>query len=228
MGNKILKLGAAALFVVAPVFLIGCGGNSTPVGVVVSPINPSIPLGGQLQFQAIVTGSATTAVTWQICLVPSPVNATPTVCSPPNTGQTQMPSGYGIITTGQTNTPTGGFYTAPATLPPTNDFLVVATSTVNTKIFGVTVVHIDSTIRVAVTPSTATIAPGDSYTFTANVTGTTNTAVTWEVNGVAGGEVTDGFIVPGGGNGNTAVYTAPTQNPPATVTITAVSGFDPA
>jgi DNA-binding beta-propeller fold protein YncE len=225
MGNKILRLGAVAFFVAVPVFLFGCGGNSTPVGVTVTPINPSVPLGGQQQFQAVVTGTSTTSVTWQICLVPSPTNAQPTICSPATTGQTQLPSGYGIITTGQTNTPQGGFYTAPATLPPTNDFLVVATSTANTTIFGATVVHIDSQIRVAITPSTATIAPGDTYKFTANVTGTTNIGVTWEVNGVATGDVTDGFIV--AGNGNSAVYTAPLNNPPGSVTITAVSGFDP-
>src|SRR5580700_5907158 len=227
MGNKLLRLSAAMLFVAACAFLSACGGNSTPVGVTVSPINPDVPLSGTLQFQATVTGTPTTSVTWQLCLVPSPTSIQPTVCSPATTGQTQMPSGFGVITTGQTNTPQGGFYTAPATLPPTNDFLVVATSTVNTKIFGETVVHLDSTIRVSITPSTATIAPGESFTFTANVTSTTNTAVTWEVNGNAGGDVTDGFIVPGGGNGNTAVYTAPTQNPPATVTITAVSASDP-
>ncbi len=225
MRNMILRLGAAALFVAAPAFLIGCGGNSTPVGVTVTPLNPSVPLGGQQQFQAVVTGTSTTSVTWQICLVPSPTNAKPTICSPATTGQTQLPSGYGIITTGQTNTPQGGFYTAPATLPPTNDFLVVATSTVNTNIFGATVVHIDSQIRVAVTPNAATIAPGDKFKFTANVTGTTNIGVTWEVNGVANGDVNDGFIV--AGNGNSAVYTAPLSNPPGSVTITAVSGFDP-
>jgi DNA-binding beta-propeller fold protein YncE len=228
MRNKILRLGATALFVVAGATLSACGGNSTPVGVTVSPVSPNIPLGGQLQFQATVTGTSTTSVTWQVCLVPTPTNAQPTVCSPPTTGDTQLPTGYGIITSGQTNTPAGGFYTAPATLPPTNDFLVVATSTVNTKIFGTTVVHIDSSIRVAVAPTSATIAPGDFYTFTANVTGTTNSAVTWEVNGIANGDVTDGVIVPGGGNGNTATYTAPISNPAGSVTITAVSGFDPA
>src|SRR5580658_994033 len=228
MGNKLLRLSAAMLFVAACAFLSACGGNSTPVGVTVSPINPDVPLSGTLQFQATVTGTPTTSVTWQLCLVPTPTNAQPTVCSPATTGQTQMPSGYGIITTGQTNTPPGGFYTAPSVLSPTNDFLVVATSTVNTKIFGETVVHLDSTIRVAITPSTATIAPGDSVTLTANVTSTTNTAVTWEVNGTAGGDVTDGFIVPGGGNGNTATYTAPISDPPGSVTITAVSAADPA
>jgi DNA-binding beta-propeller fold protein YncE len=228
MRNKLLRLGATALFVAVFALVCGCGGNSTPVGVTVAPNPAVVPLGGQQQFQAIVTGTSTTSVTWQLCLVPTPTNAQPTVCSPATTGQTQMPSGYGIITTGQTNTPQGGFYTAPATLPPTNDFLVVATSTVDTRIFGISVVHIDSTIRVAVSPTIATIAPGDTYTLRANVTGTTNTAVTWEVNGIAGGDVTDGFIIPGGGNGNTATYRAPLANPPGSVTITAVSGFDPA
>src|SRR5580700_8792730 len=228
MRNRILRLGATALFVAASAMLSACGGNSTPVGVIVSPVSPNIPLGGQFQFQATVTGTSTTSVTWQICLPPTPLNAQPTVCSPPTTGDTQLPSGYGIITSGQTNTPAGGFYTAPATLPPTNNFYVVATSTVNTNIFGTTVVHIDSSVRVAVAPTGATVAPGDSYTFTANVTGTTNTAVTWEVNGIADGSVTDGFITPGGGNGNTATYVAPLSNAPGSVTITAVSGFDPA
>jgi DNA-binding beta-propeller fold protein YncE len=228
MRNKILRSGAPALWVAAFALLSGCGGNSTPVGVTVAPNPAVVPLGGQQQFQANVTGTSTTSVTWQLCLVPTPTNAQPTVCSPATTGQTQMPSGYGIVTTGQTNTPPGGFYTAPAVLSPTNDFLVVATSTVNTKIFGISVVHLDSTIRVAISPTSATIAPGDSFTLTANVTSTTNTAVTWEVNGIAGGDVTDGFIVPGGGNGNTATYTAPTNDPPGSVTITAVSAADPA
>jgi DNA-binding beta-propeller fold protein YncE len=227
MGNKIPKLGAAVFFAVVAAFVCGCGGNSTPVGVTVAPSDPSIPLGGQQQFQALVTGAATTSVTWQLCLVPSPTNIQPTVCSPATTGQTQMPSGYGIITTGQTNTPAGGFYTAPTALPPTNNFLVVATSTVDTTKFGATVVHITAGVQVAVSPTSATIAPGDTYTFSANVTGTTNTAVTWEVNGVAGGSVTTGFIVPGAGNGNTATYGAPLANPPASVTIGAVSSFDP-
>src|SRR5271163_3813381 len=172
MRNKILRLGAVALFVTASAFLSACGGNSTPVGVTVAPNPITVPLGGQQQFQASVTGTSTTSVTWQICLVPTPTNLQPTVCSPATVGQTQMPSGYGIITTGQTNTPAGGFYTAPNSLPPTNPFLVVANSTVNTQIFGTTLVTIDSGIRVAIAPSSATIAPGDSYTFTANVTGT--------------------------------------------------------
>ncbi|MFZ3215165.1 MAG: hypothetical protein WA192_03815 [Candidatus Acidiferrales bacterium] len=222
MGNKILHLGAAAVFVAAAAFMSACGGNSTPVGVTVFPTTATIPLGGHLQFQAGVTGTATTSVTWQICLAPSPTNIQPTTCTSPAPGQTQLPAGYGLISTGQVNTPPGGYYSAPTTLPPTNNFFVVATSTVNTKIFGTSVVNIDSGVRVAITPATATIALGDTFQFIANVTGTSNTAVTWEVNGIAGGDLADGYIDP------TGKYSAPVTPPSGTVTITAVSAFDPA
>lgn len=220
MGKRICNSIAAALFVCGCAFLSACGGNSTPVGITISPTTPTVPLGKQLQFQAIVTGTSTTSVTWQICLPPTPTNIQPTTCSPAATGQTQLPSGYGTITTGQNNS-LGGLYTAPSTLPPTNGFLIVATSTVNLKTFGETTVNIDSGVRVTVNPSTATIAPGDHYQFSATVAGTSNTAVTWEVSGTAGGSVTDGFITANG------LYTAPVSNPPASVTITAVSGLDP-
>ena len=220
MGKRISKSVAAALFVCGCAFLSACGGNSTPVGITITPATPTVPLGKQLQFQAAVTGTSTTSVTWQICLPPTPTNIQPTTCSPAASGQTQLPSGYGTITTGLNNS-LGGLYTAPATLPPTNGFLIVATSTVNLKTFGETTLNIDSGVRVTVNPSSATVAPGDHYQFTATVAGTSNTAVTWEVSGIAGGSVTDGFITANG------LYTAPTSNAPESVTITAVSGLDP-
>src|SRR4029077_11235345 len=53
-------------------------------------------------------------------------------------------------------------------------------------------------------------------------TNTTNTAVTWQVNGIAGGSMSVGTIATAG------VYTAPATVPsPATVTVTAVSVADP-
>jgi hypothetical protein len=55
------------------------------------------------------------------------------------------------------------------------------------------------------------------------VQNTSNTAVTWQVNGVTGGNATVGTISSAG------LYTAPTVVPsPATVTVTAVSQADPA
>ena len=59
-------------------------------------------------------------------------------------------------------------------------------------------------------------------TFAATVKGTTDPRVTWQVNGVSGGNKTAGTISPAG------VYTAPAVVPsPSTVTVRAVSVADP-
>ena len=71
-------------------------------------------------------------------------------------------------------------------------------------------------------PSDAALFPGGTQSFTALVTGTTNTAVTWSVNGIAGGNSTAGTI------SNAGVYTAP-QILPSTgsITVTTTSQADP-
>jgi DNA-binding beta-propeller fold protein YncE len=230
MRNYILRLSAIALLGVWLGVVSGCGGNSTPVGITVTPNPATVVLGKPLPFTAIVSGTATTTVTWQICLPPSPTNAQPTVCSPAAPGQTQLPVGYGIITTGANSTP-GGTYTAPTTLPPTNGFLVVATSTVNSKAFGTAVVNVISGTQVTVTPSSATIATGEHQQFLASVNGgtATGTNVTWEVAGIAGGTQTDGFICPSASlpaSCTPGEYFAPVGAAPGQVTITAVSASD--
>jgi hypothetical protein len=71
---------------------------------------------------------------------------------------------------------------------------------------------------ITVSPAAANIRAGDSVQFTAVVSGNSNTAVTWAVNGAVGGTTTLGTISP---NGN---YTAPASLPsPNTLTITATS-----
>src|SRR5438105_619695 len=80
-----------------------------------------------------------------------------------------------------------------------------------------------TTISVSVTasPTSATVAPGGTQQFTAMVQNTSNTAVTWQVNGMTGGNATVGTISSSG------LYTAPGVVPnPATVTVTAVSQAD--
>lgn len=78
-------------------------------------------------------------------------------------------------------------------------------------------------ITVTVTPASATVSPGATKQFLDTVTGTTNTAVTWQVNGTAGGNATVGTITTAG------LYTAPSTIPnPATVTVTAVSAANAA
>jgi uncharacterized protein (DUF1800 family) len=73
-------------------------------------------------------------------------------------------------------------------------------------------------INVAVAPTSASVRAGSSQTFTATVTGTTNSSVTWQVNNVAGGNSTIGTI---NGSGNyLAPAAVPAQN---SVTVSAVS-----
>jgi hypothetical protein len=74
---------------------------------------------------------------------------------------------------------------------------------------------------VAVSPATANVQEGGTQQFTASVTNTTSTAVTWQVNGVTGGNSTVGTITSSG------LYTAPDVIPsPASVTISAVLQAD--
>ena len=84
-------------------------------------------------------------------------------------------------------------------------------------------------VTVSVAGSSSSVMTFGKVTFTATVIGTSNTAVTWQVNGVTGGSATTGAI------STTGVYTAPNfvsgtlipANGNATVTITAVSQASP-
>lgn len=79
-------------------------------------------------------------------------------------------------------------------------------------------------VEVAVCPGSDSVpAGGGSQSFTATLANTTNSAVTWQVNGVTGGNATVGTISTSG------VYTPPAGVPsPATVTVSAVSVADAA
>jgi hypothetical protein len=76
-------------------------------------------------------------------------------------------------------------------------------------------------IAVNVSPKTASRFPTQQQQFTPTVTGTTNTAVTWQVSGITGGSATVGTI------NNTGLYTAPAVVPsPASVVVSAISQAD--
>jgi hypothetical protein len=77
-------------------------------------------------------------------------------------------------------------------------------------------------VSVTVSPVSASVFLGATQQFTATVSNTANTTVTWQVNGIAGGNAAVGTISPGG------LYTAPKMLPlPAMVTVTATSQADP-
>jgi hypothetical protein len=76
-------------------------------------------------------------------------------------------------------------------------------------------------IQVSVTPNPANVRAGSSQQFVIEVTGTSNTAVTWFVNNAAGGSSTTGTISSSG------MYTAPASLPnPNTIAIQATSSAD--
>jgi hypothetical protein len=76
-------------------------------------------------------------------------------------------------------------------------------------------------IRIAINPGSAILQPGDTQQFNATVSNATNTAVTWSVNGVEGGDATVGAISEDG------LYMAPDAVPdPDGVTVAATSQED--
>ena len=77
-------------------------------------------------------------------------------------------------------------------------------------------------VRILISPTQATVQAGNTQFFLATVTGTANKAVTWQVNGITGGNATLGTIDASG------LYTGPNTIPnPPTVAVTVMSQADP-
>lgn len=76
-------------------------------------------------------------------------------------------------------------------------------------------------VSVTISPTSVTLATLATQQFTATVSGSTNTAVTWEVSGVVGGNSSAGLISTAG------LYLGPSTVPtPAVVSVTAMSQAD--
>jgi hypothetical protein len=105
-----------------------------------------------------------------------------------------------------------GFYTAPAQ---TGTHTVTATSVADTTKSAKASVAVGA---ISLAPALATILPGGTQQFTATVQGFSNTAISWSVNQVSGGNSTVGTI------SSTGFYTAPAQT--GTYQIVATSTAD--
>ena len=184
---------------------LSCGGGgdgSTPppsISVSISPTTASVAVEATQQFAATVTGTSNTAVTWS-------VNGT--------TGGNQT---VGTVST-------SGLYTAPQTVPSPNPVTVTATSQADSSQSASASVTITATVPVAVTvtPVLVALAIGATQQFTATVTGTSNSAVTWSVNGITSGSAATGTI------SNSGFYTAPSAIPSgAAVSVMATSQANP-
>jgi hypothetical protein len=184
--------------------IVACGGggsqgsNSSPsptIAITMSPTSATVSAGGTAQFQATVAGSSNTTVQWEVNQVAG--------------GNAQA----GTIST-------TGLYTAPATTIALQVTVtaVAAADPTKTANANVTVNPISQpVISVTISPTTAIVAVSTNQQFAATVTGTTNTAVTWSVDGVIGGNMTVGAISTSG------LYTAPATAGGHTVTATSVA-----
>ena len=189
-----MKQLAVAIVIVLAALATGCGGGSLSVSI--SPTTATVPPGATQQFTANVSNASDSTVTWQVDSIVGG-NATDGTIS------------------------TSGLYTAPTTIPGSGAVTITAVPAADTTKTASATITIAN--PVSVTPGNVLVAVTATQQFTAtvNISNNTNTSVTWQVNGVAGGNSTYGTIGTGG------LYTAPSTVPAnATVTITAISEAD--
>jgi hypothetical protein len=184
---------SAAILVLLSALASGCldtpqpasaGGAAQGVAVAVEPPSATVGIGGEQVFAAAVTGTADTAVTWLI-----------------------LEASCGTVTA-------GGVYTAPGAAATCHVVVTSHADPSKTATAVVTVQAAPPPVAVAVSPSTVTLAASGQTTFSATVTGSTDTAVTWLVQEAGCGTVTAG-----------GVYTAPAAA--ATCHVVATSHADP-
>jgi len=147
--------------------IVNLQASSTPVSVTVTPATSTLQPGQSQQFSASVTGTTNTAVIWSL----SPA--------------------VGSITT-------NGLYVAPSSVTSQQTVSVIARSVADPNKSATAIVTLQPSapaISVTVTPATSTLQPGQSQQFSASVTGTTNTAVTWSLSPTVGSITTNGLYV---------------------------------
>lgn len=113
----------------------------------------------------------------------------------------------------QVGTLSGGVYTAPSPIPSAETVTITATSQASTGTSASVTLSLVPVV-VGVTPSTASLTSGQSATFYASVSGSSNTAVNWSLS-------------PAVGSVSNGVYAAPALVTTAqSVTVTATSAAD--
>lgn len=215
------RCGFGLLVLAALSMISSCGGssNATVLSIAIAPAGSvsapnDVAVNTQADFTATVTLSnpssiTSTTVTWYVNTVSGGSTTTGT-----------------IVASGTDNEV--GIFTAPLSVPGTNNGVVQITATApknpsnttdtSTVTSNIAYVQITVGVGLVVSPTGATISAGSQKQFTATNNGTTDSNVTWSVSSASGGNV--GTINPLSG-----LYTAPPYPPPGgEVTITATSG----
>ncbi len=151
----------------------------------VNPPQATLAGGQAQQFTATVSGVSNTAVTWSM----NPVNGTLS---------------------------SGGLYTPPASVQSPATVVITATSVASPSASGTAAaVLVPTSVSVAVNPGGANLSAGQAQQFTAQVSGSSNTAVTWSLAPAAGSLSASGL------------YTAPASlTAVQVVTVTATAAAD--
>src|SRR5438067_2377768 len=212
-------LGAALTVVACSPAHVASDPAANTISIDLRPGSVEIRPGDVVKFDAIVTGTANASVAWSvqaravadltvsslstILVTPAPtvmISITPHTTSVTSSGSVS----FSAIVTGTANTAAtwkvqegsaggavtaAGVYTAPSAA---GTYHVVATSVADPSKNDTATVNVTAVVvTVSGTPSAATIQPGGSIAFSATVTGTSNTAVSWQVQeGASGGAVT--------------------------------------
>jgi hypothetical protein len=204
------------------VLLLSCGGGSgasnTPITytLTVSPQPASVAAGSTVTFTATTNAPS---VTWG--LVGIDVNTPPNFAGSP----TSQSSGTTFTYTAPTTPPVSSSYIETAGTV-TLRTIAGATDTVNTT-FTITASSITTGFF---TPVSTSVALGAMLVINAYAVGSTNNALTMQVNGTTGGSTSVGAIAPvTNGIYGEYTYTAPATMPMtgSTITITVVSQADP-
>ena len=187
---------ATAVVTVSPA---STGGTSQPVAVTITPTSANVVAKQTQQFSATVSGTTNSAVSWQVNGVSGGNSSTGTISST-------------------------GLYTAPAVTAKTSVTITAVSGADTTKSANaavtITPAATSQPVSIAVAPTTASVVAGKTQQFSATVSGGSDTAVAWQVNGVTGGNNSTGTINTSG------LYTAPTVSSTLSVTVTAVSSAD--
>ncbi len=137
-------------------------------------------------------------------------------------------SGPGCTGTACGTVTSTGSYTAPALAPSPNTLSITATPAADPTKAASVAVTINAVVSVSVSPAAASVELGRPQPFTATVTGAQDQSVTWDVNGVVGGNQTVGTVTNSTSNSGTTTYTAPLNLPaPNQVAVRARSNADP-
>ncbi|MCU1310154.1 MAG: Ig domain protein group 2 domain protein [Candidatus Angelobacter sp.] len=194
-----MKFWFPGVFAILMLLFCGCGGGSTSTtsstaSITISPTTAIVSTGTTAQFTADVKNASSTNVNWAV------------------NGVVGGSATFGTISG-------SGLYTAPASVPSSPAVTITSVLAANSNITGDAQATI--ALPVVVTPSDVLVAGGVTQQFTATVNFSTNTGVTWQVNGVSGGNSSTGTIDSNG------LYTAPASVPtPSRVTVTAVAKAD--